>query len=147
MERSGDDLAGGDARTLSYAAYRIDAALLEGLLRYQRTLLDELGHGWSPAAMASAHRVALASAGLSQDVLERALAVLRRFAGNREVAARLRARLGGVAPDRAEDLQSRLAALDRELRERDDPDTIALFLASEDTLLDLHRRLSRLLGS
>lgn len=147
MERSGDDLAGGDARTLSYAAYRIDAPLLEQLLRYQRTLLDELGHGWSPAAMASAHGVALASAGLSQDVLERALAVLRRFAGNREVAGRLRARLGSVALGRAEDLQDRLAALDRELRERDDPDTIALLLASEDALLDLHRRLWRLLGS
>jgi hypothetical protein len=32
MERSGDDVAGGDARTLSFAAYRIDAALLEQLL-------------------------------------------------------------------------------------------------------------------
>jgi hypothetical protein len=147
MERSGDDLAGGDARTLSFAAYRIDAALLERLLRYQRTLLDELGLGWSPAAMASAHRVALAASGLSQDVVERALAVLRRFAGNREVAGRLQARMAEVPPDRAEDLQDRLAALDRELRQRDDPDTIALLLGSEDTVLDLHRRLSRLLGS
>ncbi|HZX42441.1 MAG TPA: hypothetical protein VFE93_11425 [Myxococcaceae bacterium] len=147
MKRSGDDLAGGDARTLSFAAYRIDAALLERLLRYQRTLLDELGLGWSPAAMASAHRVALAASGLSQDVVERALAVLRRFAGNREVAGRLQARMAEVPPDRAEDLQDRLAALDRELRQRDDPDTIALLLGSEDTVLDLHRRLSRLLGS
>ena len=146
MERSGDDVAGGDARTLSFAAYRIDAALLEKLLRYQRTLLDELGHGWSPAAMASAHRLALASSGLSQDVVERALAVLRRFAGNREVAGRLRERSGSVDPERAEELQDRLAALDRELRQRDDPDTIALLLQHEDTLLDLHRRLSRLLG-
>jgi hypothetical protein len=147
MERSGDDLAGGDARTLSFAAYRIDAALLDQLLRYQRTLLEELAQGWSPAAMASAHRLALASSGLSQEVVERALAVLRRFAGNREVAGRLRARSGSLGPDRAEDLQERLAALDRELRERDDPATIGLLLQHEDTLLDLHRRLSRLLGS
>lgn len=146
MERSGDDVAGGDARTLSFAAYRIDAALLEKLLLYQRTLLEELGHGWSPAAMASAHRLALASSGLSQDVVERALAVLRRFAGNREVAGRLRERSGSVDPERAEELQDRLGALDRELRQRDDPDTIALLLQHEDTLLDLHRRLSRLLG-
>ena len=146
MERSGDDIAGGDARTLSYAAYRIDAALLEKLLRYQRTLVEELGHGWSPAAMASAHRLALASSGLSQDGVERALAVLRRVAGNREVAGRLRERSGSVDSERAEDLQERLAALDRELRERDDADTIALLLQHEDTLLDLHRRLSRLLG-
>ena len=146
MERSGDDIGGGDARTLSFAAYRIDAALLEKLLRYQRTLVEELGHGWSPAAMASAHRLALASSGLSQDVVERALAVLRRFAGNREVAGRLRERSGSVDSERAAELQDRLAALDRELRERDDADTIALLLQHEDTLLDLHRRLSRLLG-
>ncbi len=146
MGRSGDDVAGGDARTLSFAAYRIDAALLEKLLRYQQTLLEELGHGWSPAAMASAHRLALASSGLSQDVVERALAVLRRFAGNRGVAGRLRERSGSVDSERAEELQDRLGALDRELRERDDADTIALLLQHEDTLLDLHRRLSRLLG-
>src|SRR5262249_37870619 len=92
MERPDPDLAGGDARTLSFAGYRIDAELLERLLRYERTLLAELEKGWSPAAMASAHQQALASAGLSQQTVERALAVLRRFAGNREVAARLRTR-------------------------------------------------------
>jgi len=147
MERSGDRAAGGDARTLSYAAYRIDAALLEKLLHYQRILLDDLPERWSPAAMASAHRLALASSGLSQDVVERALAVLRRFAGNREVAARLRARSGSLDGERAKDAREKLAALDRELRERDDPDTIALLLQHEEPLLDLHRRLSRLLGS
>ena len=147
MERSGDDVAGGDSRTLSFAAYRIDAALLEKLLRYERALLENLPESWSPAAMASAHRLALASSGLPQDVVERALAVLRRFAGNREVAARLRARSSSLDPERAGDARDRLAALDRELRERDDPDTIALLLQHEETLLDLHRRLSRLLGA
>lgn len=147
MKRSGNGLSGGDARTLSFAAYRVDAALLEQLLRYQRTLLEELGHGWSPAAMASAHRLALASAEVSQDVVERALAVVRRFAGNREVAGRLRAHSKVIAPERAGDLQDRLAALERELRERDDPDTIALLLQHEGELIELHRRLSRLLGS
>lgn len=146
MERSGDDVAGGDARTLSFAAYRIDAALLEKLLGYQRALLEELKEGWSPAAMASAHRLALAASGLSQEVVERALAVLRRFAGNREVAGRLRAR-AEVDVERAEDLRERLARLDRELRERDDPETVALLLRQEDAVLDLHRRLARLLGS
>ena len=147
MERSGDDVTGGDARTLSFAAYRIDAALLEQLLRYERTLLENLPESWSPTAMASAHRLALASSGLSQDVVERALAVLRRFAGNREVAARLRERSRSLDPEHAGDARDRLAALDRELRERDDPDTIALLLQHEDGILDLHRKLSRLLGS
>ena len=147
MERSGDDVAGGDARTLSFAAYRIDAALLEQLLRYEHALLDALGQGWSPAAMAAAHQKALAASGLSQDVVERALAVLRRFAGNREVVHRLRARSASVDAERAGDLGDRLDALERELRERDDPDTIALLLQHEDALLDLHRRLSHLLGT
>jgi len=136
MERSGDDVAGGDARTLSFAAYRIDTALLEAL-----------GRGWSPGVMAAAHQKALAASGLSQDVVERALAVLRRFAGNREVARRLRDRAAAVDPERAGDLRDRLEALDRELRERDDPDTITLLLEHEDRLMDLHRRLSHLLGS
>ncbi len=147
MERSGDDVTGGDARTLSFAAYRIDAALLEKLLAYQRVLLEELREGWSPAAMASAHRLALAASSLSQEVVERALAVLRRFAGNREVAERLRARAAEVDVERAEDLQDRLARLDRELRERDDPDTVELLLRQEDAVLDLHRRLARVLGA
>jgi hypothetical protein len=147
MERSGDDVAGGDARTLSFAAYRIDAALLEKLLAYQRVLLEDLPESWSPAAMASAHRLALAASGLSQEVLERALAVLRRFAGNREVAGQLRARAAEVDAERAEDLRERLARLDRELRERDDPDTVELLLRQEDAVLDLHRRLARVLGA
>jgi hypothetical protein len=147
MERPGDDAAGGDARTLSFAAYRIDAQLLDQLLRYQRALLTELQQDWSPDAMAAAHRTALAASGLSPDVVERALAVLRRFAGNREVAGRLRARAASVDPEREGDLRDRLAALDRELRERDDAETIALLLQHEEELLDLHRRTSRLLGS
>ncbi len=146
MERAGDDVAGGDARTLSFAAYRIDASLLDQLLRYERALLGELEQGWSPDAMAAAHRKALAASGLSQEVVERALAVLRRFAGNRVVAERLRARAASVDPEHAGDLHDRLATLDRELRERDDPETIALLLRHEDALLDLHRRLSQLLG-
>ena len=111
MERPDPDPAAGDARTLSFAAYRIDADLLERLLRYERTLLAELQQGWSPTAMASAHGVALASSGLSQEVLERALAVVRRFAGNREVAGRLRARAASVRPERAGDVGERLAVL------------------------------------
>ena len=97
--------------------------------------------------MASAHQPALATSGLSQDVVERALAVLRRFAGNREVAGRLAGAGGHRGADRAGDLQDRLAALDRELRERDDPDTIALLLTREDEVLDLHRRLLQVLGA
>jgi len=127
--------------------YRIDAGLLERLLRYQRALLEALGQRWTPEAMASAHRLALTSAELSQDVVERALAVLRRFAGNREVAGRIGARSQNITPERADELRERLRSLDRELRARDDPATVALLLEHEGELLELHRRLSRLLGA
>jgi len=147
MERPDDDLAGGDARTLSFASYRIDPALLDRVLGYQRTLIHELRDGWSPAAMASAHRLALASSGLAQDVVERALAVVRRFAGNRDVARRLRERAASVDAERAGELEERLAALDRELRERDDPATVDLLLEREPEVLEVHRRLSQVLGS
>ena len=147
MQRPENQLTGGDARTLSFASFRIDAPLLDRLLGYQRALLQELGEGWSPAAMASAHQAALASAGLSQDVVERALAVVRRFAGNREVAARLRARSKATPAERAGDVEERLTALDQELRERDDPETIALLLAHEGEVVALHRRLVHLLGA
>ncbi len=147
MQRPENELTGGDARTLSFASLRIDAALLDRLLGYQRALLRGLEADRSPAAMASAHQAALATSGLSQDVVERALAVLRRFAGNREVAGRLRARAEAVPADRGDDLHHRVDALERELRERDDPDTIALLLSRQDEVLAVHRDLLRLLGS
>ena len=147
MERAGDDLAGGDARTLSFAAYRIDGTLLDRLLEYQRSLLDALRPGWNAADMAAAHARALATSGLGQEVVERALAVLRRFAGNRAVTARLRERLTVLPPDGSGDLQDRLGALERELRERDDPDTIALLEQREPEVVELHRQLARLLGA
>jgi hypothetical protein len=147
MQRPENGLTSGDARTLSFASFRIDAGLLDRLLGYQRALVQGLEADRSPAAMASAHQAALARSGLSQDVVERALAVLRRFAGNREVAGRLRARAEAVPPDRGDDLHHRLDALEHELRERDDPDTIALLLSHQDEVLALHRDLLRLLGS
>jgi hypothetical protein len=64
---------------------------------------------------------------------------LRRFAGNRETAARLRAAEAGLEGERRDALRARLAALDAELTERDDPETIARLLAHEDELLALHR--------
>lgn len=146
MQPPENELTGGDARTLSFAGYRIDPALLERLLGYQRAFLAQLGERPSPETIAAAHRSALVSAGLSQAVVERALAVVRRFAGNREVARRLRDAVGAISADRAPDLEDRLATLDRELRARDDAETIALLLQHEDALLSLHRRLIRLGG-
>ncbi|HSP19465.1 MAG TPA: hypothetical protein VLQ79_08125 [Myxococcaceae bacterium] len=144
MQRPDDGLTGGDARTLAFASYRIDAGLLDRLLRYQRALVEALGDRSSPEEIASAHRLALATAGLSQAVVERALAVVRRFAGNREVAGRLRDSAAAIPPERAAGVQERLAALDRELRARDDAGTMAVLLQHEGELLALHRRFLRL---
>jgi len=146
MQPPENELSSGDARTLSFASYRIDPALLDRLLRYQRALVEALGERSSADEIASAHRLALATAGLSQAVVERALAVVRRFAGNREVAGRLRASVAALPPERSADVQERLAALDHELRARDDAGTIALLLQHEGELLALHRRFLRLGG-
>jgi hypothetical protein len=132
------DLAGGDARTLSFASLRIDEDLLERLLRYQRALAERLGPGWDPAALARAHQEALSEAGLNADQVERPLAVLRRFAGNRRTATRLRQRGEAATGERAEDLRDRLRSLDRQLREREDPETVERMLQREEEIIALH---------
>jgi hypothetical protein len=134
------DLTGGDVRTLSFASVRIEEDLLERLLRYQRSLADRLRPGWNPAALVQAHQEALSEAGLNADQLERPLAVLRRFAGNRSTAARLRQRAEGATGERAEDLLEQLRALDRQLREREDPGTLERMLARETEIVALHSR-------
>jgi len=143
---SDPDLGGGDLRTLSFAAFRIDQALLEKLLRYQRALADRLAPGWDAEVMARAHHDALADARLTAEQVERPLAVLRRFAGNRETAARLRAAEASATGEERETLRSRLAALDAQLRGRDDPETVDRLLEREPELVDLHRRIRDALG-
>jgi hypothetical protein len=133
-------LGGGDLRTLSYASLRIDEAMLARLMAYQRALADRLSPGWDAEAMARAHRDALADAGLTAEELERPLAVLRRFAGNRETAARLQAAEAAATGDDRAAIQDRLSALEAQLRERDDAETIERLLAREAELLELHRR-------
>jgi hypothetical protein len=136
---TGSDLGGGDLRTLAFASLRIDEALLQKLMAYQRALAAEATRSGDAASVAAAHAGALAAAGLPGDSVERPLAVLRRFVGNRETAARLRAAEAGLEGERRDALRARLAALDAELTERDDPETIARLLAHEDELLALHR--------
>lgn len=137
---------GGDFRTLAFASLRIDEALLGRLMAYQRALTERLTQGWNDAAMARAHREALAEAGLTAEELERPLAVLRRFAGNRETAARLRTAETTATGEDREAIHTRLAALDAQLRARDDAETIDRLLAHEPDLLELHRRNRRAMG-
>lgn len=139
--------AAGDFRTLAYASLRIDEALLQRLMAYQRALANRLTPGWDGAAMARAHQEALGEAGLTAEQLERPLAVLRRFAGNRETAARLRAAEAKATGEDQAAIQTRLATLDAQLRARDDPETIDRLLAHEAELLDLHRRNRGALGT
>jgi hypothetical protein len=143
---SDPEFGGGDLRTLSFAGFRIDQAQLEKLLRYQRALADRLAPGWDAEAMARAHHDALEAARLTAEEVERPLAVLRRFAGNRETAARLRAVAASAIGEERDTLRSRLATLDAKLRERDDPETVDRLLEHEPELVDLHRRTRDALG-
>jgi hypothetical protein len=143
---SDGDFGGGDFRTLAFASLRIDEALLGKLMAYQRALADRLRPGWDAEAMAGAHRDALTDAGLTAQQVERPLAVVRRFAGNRETAARLRAAEATADGDERAAIQERLAALEAQLRERDDPETLQRLLAREAEILELHRRTRSVLG-
>jgi hypothetical protein len=139
------DLIAGDVRTLSFASIRIEEELLQRLLRYQRALADRLRPGWEPAVLSRAHQEALAEAGLEADQLERPLAVLRRFAGNRTTAARLRQRIEAATGELAEGLREQLHSLDRQLREREDPGTVERMLAHEAEILALHSHTDQLI--
>ena len=141
------DFEGGDLRTLSFASLRIDEALLASLMVYQRALAERLVPGWDATGLARAHREALDAAELTAEQVERPLAVLRRFAGNRETAERLRATESAARGEERDAIWTRLAALDAQLRERDDPETIDRLLTREAELVDLHRRTRDALGT
>jgi hypothetical protein len=95
--------------------------------------------------LSRAHQEALAEAGLEADQLERPLAVLRRFAGNRTTAARLRQRIEAATGELAEGLREQLHSLDYQLREREDSGTVERMLAHEAEILALHSHTDQLI--
>jgi hypothetical protein len=143
-------MARADAPTLALSTVRLDAARLRQLLTFERTMRALAPAGCTAEETASAHAAALTASGLASSEVEAPLALLRRFAANRSLTARLservqalqaRASHDDVAAEQAEEVRRRLLALEEALQSREDPATrqvleshsaevLALFAAS-----------------
>jgi hypothetical protein len=143
-------MARADAPTLALSTVRIDAARLRQLLVFERTLRSLSPPGCSPEQTAGAHAAAVSASGMASSDVEAPLALLRRFAANRSLAARFAERLEGlgaragqdpIAAEQANDLRRRISALDEAFQSREEAATrqvleshsaeiLALFAAS-----------------
>jgi hypothetical protein len=121
-----------DAPTLALSTSQLDVARLRQLLVFERTLRRLAPPGCNAEETKQAHAAAVAASGLVASEVEAPLAVLRRFAANRALAARLTQTLGKVtarvatdptADEQAVAIRQRLASLDEELRSREDEET------------------------
>ncbi|ATB48103.1 hypothetical protein [Corallococcus macrosporus] len=145
------DLTAADDRTLRWAAPKLDAAMLDALVRYQQAYLSHAA-GKGTEALAQAHTEALAQAGLDSKTAEQGSAMLRAFGGRRWAVRKLQDKLGQL-PGGAAELQGRiqdeLAKQEREtdaLARRYGEEALALLRTREAELVDLHTRLTHLLS-
>lgn len=143
-------MARADAPTLALSTVQIDAARLRQLLVFERTLRSLSPTGCSPEQTARAHAAAVSASGLASSEVEAPLALLRRFAAIRSLAASFAERLEGlnaraaqdpVAAEQANELRVRISLQDEALRSREEATTrqvleshsaeiLALFAAS-----------------
>lgn len=121
-----------DAPTLSLSTVHLDAARLRQLLVFERTLRGLAPAGSPPEQTARAHTAAVAASGMGAGEVEAPLALLRRFAANRSLRARLASRCGelearsrddGAAATQLMEVRQRMGALDQALEGREDPAT------------------------
>jgi hypothetical protein len=134
----------GDAPTLALSTVHLDAARLRQVLVFERTLRRLAPTGCSPEQTARAHAAAVTASGaISRDV-EAPLALLRRFAANRALRARLErslVRLDAVGDpsvlEQARAVQARMAELDEALVLREEPATRRLLEAHAREILAL----------
>ncbi|MBM4378796.1 MAG: hypothetical protein FJ086_05770 [Deltaproteobacteria bacterium] len=166
MEIVTQDVGGGgvesaDWKTLRLSTPRLEAALLERYLAYQRAYVELLEQSVARTSelMAQAHTRALAASGLSAEEVGRVAALCTDYAGRRSVEQTLQAkqvglaerlgslRAGGGHPSAKElELEQRLAdglrppgAAER-LAARHGEAAISVLRAREPELLELHRR-------
>jgi hypothetical protein len=143
-----------DAPTLALSTVHLDAARLRQLLVFERTLRQLAPPGSTAEQTAAAHAAAVAASGLPSSDVEAPLALLRRFAANRSLRARLadrlvrleaQAREDGATAEHLVELRRRMAELDESLESREEPATrrllethsaevLALFAGSRSSL-------------
>ncbi|MCP3061695.1 hypothetical protein LXT21_23190 [Myxococcus sp. K38C18041901] len=151
------DLSAADDRTLRMATPRVDAALLDALVRYQEAFLSHVGADPGAEALATAHRLAQESSGLNPKTLEQGVSLLRAFGGRRWTARKLDDKLRQLesqpASPQTDELATRLRgelvkqerATDA-LARRYGEDTLTLLKEHEARLVDLHTRMTGLLS-
>jgi hypothetical protein len=135
-----------DAPTLALSTVRLDAARLRQLLVFERTLRQLAPPGCTAEQTAQAHAAAVAASGMPSSDVEAPLALLRRFAANRSLRARLADRLAHLEAQAREDgataehlveVRRRMAELDKSLESREGPATRRLLEAHSAEVLAL----------
>jgi hypothetical protein len=125
---------------------QLDAARLRQLLVFERTLRSLAPPGCTPEQTARAHAAAVSASGAASSGVEAPLALLRRFAANRSLRARLAGRLERMEGQAAQDpataervgaLRRRMAELDEALESREAPATRRLLEAHSAEILAL----------
>jgi hypothetical protein len=146
-----------DLKTLRLASLQLTPERLEGFITYQRTLLHELERApatdWS-GRYAFAHGRALAASQLDLVELGKLKSMVGDFCGRRSAAQQVKARLakGGETPKDAQiaaRAQKSLPRLDdlSQFTARHGEDAVALLVAKETELLELHRALAKQEGT
>lgn len=146
-----------DLKTLRLASLQLSTERLEAFVVYQRTLLAELAR--APAAdwsgkYAFAHGHALAASRLDLVELGKLKSLVGDFCGRRSSLAQVRERIarGGTTEKDAQIVARAQKELPRledlsGFEERYGRDAVALLVAREVELLDLHRELARREGT
>ncbi len=121
-----------DAPTLAMSSVPVDVARLRQLLDFEQTLRRLAPAGSTPEQTARAHAAAVIASGIAASEVEAPLALLRRYAANRSLVARLAERLEALsarseidpaAAEQAGEVRRRLSALDAALEDREDAST------------------------
>jgi hypothetical protein len=144
-----------DDKTLRLASHPLTEQELAALIRYQETFLAIAEPTPGPDAFAKAHTEAMKTSGLSDSKhVEKGLALLRSFCGQRWAVRKLKDKLKQLEPrgPEAEELRGRIRDELARL-ERTDPfvrrygeEPIALLQKHEETLVSLHTRMTRVLS-
>jgi hypothetical protein len=144
-----------DDRTLRLASHPLTEQDLDALIRYQEAFLAVAEHGTGAEVLAIAHAAGMKASGLSGPKhVELGQALLRAFCGQRWAVSKLKDKLKQLEARGPEADELRARIRDEVVRmERTDTfvrrygeEPIALLMRHEEKLVDLHTRMTRVLG-
>ena len=141
-----------DLKTLRLASLQLSQDRLDGFVTYQRTLLEELARATAPdwsGKYAFAHARALATSKLDLVEMGKLKSLVGDFCGRRSALAQVQERIAQASGEKDEPLVARakkeLPRLESlaPFEERYGKEAVALLVAREAELLQLHRELAR----